>query len=213
MNNAVLQNYLDVGSAAYARGQFRMAGKMFYAAFREAKKCDEKDPRLTTVFANLGVFYFQQRRYRKAEQLCKKAIVVHHHNGLISSHAATTMHLLGDVYRMQGKMLSALRSYKQAIKILHTLAADHSQQNVLFEKIIDEYCSQQKFSLAESWCRKGLRAAEVLATEPARRKFLLRLAWLRNEQKDFAGAARFFEQAHDKRLDTQTTPAAITRSR
>src|SRR5688572_25776653 len=109
----LIDSYVNQGATAFQQGQFQVAGKLFLAAYQKARSLDKSDPKLAVVYANLSLFYYQQKRYRKAEGLLEQSLAILTANGLLQTDFAEKVRVqLANIYLAQNKHIQLLKHYK-----------------------------------------------------------------------------------------------------
>jgi tetratricopeptide (TPR) repeat protein len=159
----VLDAFVAMGADALESGQYQIAETMYRAALRETSSGLPSDPRFVTVFGNLAILCKRQKRYRKAEDLFKKAIKVSYK--ILGPQNETLGNLLcqlADLCTIQARYLHAERLYKRALAIFENSPAGKSDQ--LFQ-ICDRLCfiayARGKRAEAIKWCKRAVAASET----------------------------------------------------
>jgi tetratricopeptide (TPR) repeat protein len=123
------RNFIEAGTKAYQDGEYTEGGKIFLNALKEAKRVHLQDSRLTVILYNLAHFYFQQKRYRKAEALLERALA--HCESLFGrncDHVSRILNRIADVQLIEQKYSRAEALYKRSLQIdRRLLAADDPQ--------------------------------------------------------------------------------------
>lgn len=180
----IINNYLASGTAAFKEGQFQAAGKMFFAAYQKSKTFKKSDPRLAVVYANLSLFYYQQKRYKKSENLLEQALKILIDDNQFSSPLCDNIRLqLANVYLAQKKYPALMSFYKDCLRQFHATGNWHAMSQ-LYDRIIDLYTALGKLRLAEVWCKRAIRddKKSEMRDEAVAKKRMIRLAWLYTQQ-------------------------------
>lgn len=157
---SIIITYTETGSAAYRAGNLRLAGRMFFAAAKEARRLDASDPYLSCVFANLGLFYHQQRRLHKALASYRRALRLIEGSGATSSEAELTVRLAA-IYHDQGKHAAAAKLYKRTLALEgKAIGGDRIRVHSAFAKLVGIYAKLGKYAQAERWCRAAVEDEE-----------------------------------------------------
>ena len=134
-----------------------------YEAALKALKTDETDfaielleqvgnkaPDMEYVFTNLGLAYFKNKNYSKAEQSLQKAISLNSRDVIALNH-------LGIIKRMQGHFEGAKQTYRQAIAIDDDYAQAYLNLGILYdmylqdlEQALDQYQKYQTLTNSEN---------------------------------------------------------------
>jgi tetratricopeptide (TPR) repeat protein len=180
----LVNSYIATGLAAYESGQFTAAGKAFFAAYQKSKNYSKSDPRLAYVYANLSMFYYQQKRFKKCENLLLQAMKT-----LISAdqfHTALAENVrvqLGNVYLMQQKYPQLIGFYRDCVD-RYQRVGNFAEASKLYDRIIEIYCALSNMRQAESWCLRAIKDDQrfEMEQEPEAKKRLVRLAWIYTQQ-------------------------------
>ncbi len=193
----LVDSYLSSGVTAFAGGDFQTAGKLFFAAYQKSKNYSKSDPRLAYVYANLAIFYYQQKRYKKCENLLEQALQI-----LISADQFMTplcdnvRTQLANVYLLKQKHAELLSLYKDCLKRFQQ-AGNYQESSRLYDRIIELYGALGKFQQAETWCKLAVAYDKKLVreNEPAAKKRLIRLAWIYSQQGRSQEACQVYQKA------------------
>jgi len=170
------RSYIEAGSKAYTEGQYTEGGKIFLNALKEAKRVRLQDSRLTVILYNLAHFYFQQKRYRKAEALLERALG--HCEGLFGrncDHVSRILNRIADVHMIEQRYSRAEALYKRSLQIdRRLLPADDPQVAKQLLKLAWLNCIQSNFDEAHENLKEALeikvqnvRAQKKFAKAPA----------------------------------------------
>ena len=85
-----------------------------------------KSPDLEYIFTNLGLAYFAQKEYDKAQQAFQQAIRQDERDAVAYNH-------IGVIYRIQGKFEDANQAYQSAIKNNSKYAQAHLNLGILYD--------------------------------------------------------------------------------
>ena len=192
----LINSYLASGSAAFAEGQYQTAGKLFFAAYQKSKSFRKSDPRLAVVYANLALFYHQQKRYKKAETLLEQAIAIVGISEQFETALGENIRTqLCNAYMAQKKYSSVIRLYKNTLHKYQELG-QHTKAPLFYDRIIDLYGALGKISRAEVWCKRAIKQDELHLNpgDPSARKRLVKLAWIYNEQNRTSEACAVYQK-------------------
>jgi len=184
----LVNTYIATGLAAFESGQFNTAGKAFFAAYQKSKCFSKSDPRLAYVYANLSMFYYQQKRFKKCENLLQQAMKTliaadHFHTDL----AENVRIQLGNVYLMQQKYPQLIALYRDCLERFQQMG-NHTEASKLYDRIIEVYCALGNMRQAEHWCQRAIKddlrfkADLAIDEDPDARKRLIKLAWIYTQQ-------------------------------
>lgn len=112
------RGFIETGARAYIDGDYTEGGRIFLFALKEAKRVRLQDSRLTVILYNLALFYFQQRRFRKAEALLERALG--HCESLFGrncDHVSRILNRIADVHLIDQRYLRAEALYKRSLQI------------------------------------------------------------------------------------------------
>lgn len=90
------------------------------------EQVSSKAPDLEYVFTNLGLAYFKNKNYIKAEQSLQKAISINSRDAIALNH-------LGIIKRMQGHFKGAKQTYQRAIAIDDDYAQAYLNLGILYD--------------------------------------------------------------------------------
>ena len=152
------RSYIEAGSKAYSDGQYTEGGKIFLNALKEAKRVRLQDSRLTVILYNLAHFYFQQKRFRKAEALLERALS--HCESLFGrncDHVSLILNRIADVNMIEQRYSRAEALYKRSLQIdRRLLAADDPQVAKQLLKLAWLNCIQNNFDEAHENLKEAL---------------------------------------------------------
>lgn len=152
------RSYIDAGSKAYVEGQYTEGGKIFLTALKEAKRVRLQDSRLTVILYNLAHFYFQQKRYRKAEALLERALA--HCESLFGrncDHVSRILNRIADVHMIEQRYSRAEALYKRSLQIdRRLLPSDDPQVAKQLLKLAWLNCIQNNFDEAHGNLKEAL---------------------------------------------------------
>lgn len=193
----LIDSYVNQGATAFQQGQFQAAGKLFLAAYQKSRSLDKSDPKLAVVYANLSLFYYQQKRYRKAEGLLEQSLAILTANGLLQSDFAEKVRVqLANIYLAQNKHVQLLKHYKTSLSYFLSVSklADSS---AAYNRIIDLYVALDRMKDAEIWCRQALAFdSEYLAkSDPIAKKRLIKMAWIYTRLGKTDDACRIYQSS------------------
>lgn len=176
----LIDSYVSQGVTAYSQGQFQAAGRLFLAAYQKSKSLNKTDPKLAVVYANLSLFYYQQKRYRKAEGLLEQALSILTENNLLQSDFAEKVRVqLSNVYLAQNKHVQLIKHYKTCLSYFLSVSklADAS---AAYNRIVDLYVALDRMKDAEIWCRQAIAFDEEYSakSDPVAKKRLIKMAWI-----------------------------------
>ena len=191
----LIDSYVSQGAAAFSQGQFQAAGKLFLAAYQKSRSLSKTDPKLAVVYANLSLFYYQQKRYRKAEGLLESALTILTDNNLLHSDFAEKIRVqLSNVYLAQNKHAQLIKHYKASLTYFLSVSklADSS---AAYNRIIDLYVALDRMKDAEIWCRQAIAFDEeyLAKSDPVAKKRLIKMAWIYNRLGRTDDACRIYQ--------------------
>ena len=206
----LVDSFIATGLAAFESGQFNAAGKAFFAAYQKSKNYSKSDPRLAYVYANLSMFYYQQKRFKKCENLLQQALKT-----LIAAeqfHTALADNVriqLGNVYLMQQKYPQLIGFYRDCLeRFQHT--GNLAEASKLYDRIIEIYCALGNMRQAETWCHRAIKDDQRLELEatPEAKKRLVRLAWIYTQQ----GRSQDAFNVYQKTMQSKAEAKSVTRT-
>lgn len=191
----LIDSYVSQGAAAYSQGQFPAAGRLFLAAYQKSRSLDKSNPKLAVVYANLSLFYYQQKRYRKAEGLLEQSQAILTENGLLHSDFAEKVRVqLANVYLVQNKHNQLLKHYKASLS--YFLSANKlADASAAYNRIVDLYAALERMKDAEIWCRQAMAFdKEFLAqSDPIAKKRMIKMAWIYTRLGKTDDACRIYQ--------------------
>ena len=108
----------EAGVEAYLHGDYAAAEGHLRTALRMAEELGPEDPLLALSLNNLGLVYYAQRRYDKAEPLYQRAIIVTERAlGPDHPNLAASLGNLAELYRTQERYAEAEPLYREAVII------------------------------------------------------------------------------------------------
>lgn len=176
----LIDSYVSQGATAFSQGQFQAAGRLFLAAYQKSKSLPKADPKLAVVYANLSLFYYQQKRYRKAEGLLEQALTILTENNLLHSDFSEKVRVqLANVYLAQNKHMQLIKHYKACLSYFLS-ASKLADASAAYNRIIDLYVAIDRLKDAEIWCRQAIAFDEEYSAkcDPVARKRLIKMAWI-----------------------------------
>jgi Flp pilus assembly protein TadD len=111
-------------------------------AIKYYKEAMEKDPKFSWPHNNLGLLYYEQKKYAEAEKECEKAIELDPENAMPHNN-------LGLIYDKQKKYVEAEKKYNKAIGLDPENALAHNNLGAL-------YYEQKKYADAEDEYKKAI---------------------------------------------------------
>lgn len=205
VTDKLVDSYLASGTAAFKNGEFQTAGKMFVAAYQKSRKFSKSDPRLATVYANLSLIYYQQKRFRKCETLLEKALAILIEAEQFATDQADRIRTqLANVYLAQQKLPALMSLYKDCLERFQKLE-NYRESSQFYDRIIDLYGAQNKMRQAEAWCKRAIQDDKRLLkeNEPEAKKRLVRLAWIYSEQGRTQDAIELYHGAMAVKAENQ----------
>lgn len=204
-------HYTEIGAQAYRNGNYRVAGRMFLKACKEAEHDNASDPsELIGCYYNLALFYHQQNRHRKAEITLVRALNLSKDQLTLDLEVKAVL-LLIDAQKSLG-------SYRKALKILRRLIQRINAENKttcwasflpVIDRLISLYMLTNNEVLALKWCREAI-ASETAGQCPESRlhanDLSLRLAWIYSSQGLTDHASRVIN-SRSRNSATPTTEA------
>jgi tetratricopeptide (TPR) repeat protein len=104
--NDLWDKYDRNGREAAERGHYDEAERSQMAAIKEAEKLGSKNLRLSHSLSELGVVYYEQGKYAKAEALYKRALGIEEElRGSEHTEVAKVLNNLAELYRIQASAL------------------------------------------------------------------------------------------------------------
>ncbi len=193
----LIDSYISQGAQAFSQGQFPAAGRLFLAAYQKSRSLDKGDPKLAVVYANLSLFYYQQKRYRKAEGLLEQSLAIVTANGLLQSDFAEKLRVqLANVYLAQEKHAQLIKHYKTCLSYFLS-ASKLADSSAAYNRIVDLYVALDRMKDAEYWCKQAIEFdKEFLAqNDPIAKKRLIKMAWIFTRLGKTDDACRIYQSS------------------
>jgi tetratricopeptide (TPR) repeat protein len=208
------RKFFEAGNKAFAEGKFSEGGKIFLSAFKEARRLNITDSRLTVVLYNLAQYYFHQKRYRKAESTLQRALEhCERLYGRNCDHVSRILNRMGDVNMIKENHERAEALYKRSLQIdRRLLGNDHPLLAQRLLKLGWLGCMQGNFNEAQSNLREALDIQVASAREQNKYANLQHRAT--NSRLDQAGGADdelnkyFIDNLEDVASGGSTNPEA-----
>lgn len=201
----LVDSYIAAGLAAFQSGQFTTAGKAFFAAYQKSKNYSKSDPRLAYVYANLSMFYYQQKRFKKCENLLQQALKTLIAAEQFHTDLAENVRVqLGNVYLMQQKYSQLIGFYRDCLERFQHLG-DLAEASKLYDRIIEIYCALGNLRQAEVWCHRAIKDDQRLGMDedPDARKRLIKLAWIYTQQGRSQDAFNVYQKTMQQKAESQ----------
>lgn len=119
-------------------------------AIQQFEPLSIRSPNLEYIFTNLGLAYFKQKDYDKAQQAFQQAIAHNDQDAIAYNH-------LGVIHRIRGEFDEANRAYQSAIKINSKYAQAHLNLGILYDiylqdlkLALDQYQKYQTLTNSEN---------------------------------------------------------------
>lgn len=160
-----LTQYINTACDAYLQGSYQTAGKMFLEALRKAK-VEQNKTHLSLILFNLGLFYRQQRRYKKAIVCLERALSQAPPNDPDAK--VRILVALAQLHRLTDKPVRAARSYVNAVETYQNEEDVRPMQlDKIYSGLFSLYYSDRKFTKAESTCKDAIETfSKVRNCEP-----------------------------------------------
>ncbi len=157
----VPNDFIQSGCDAYNSGQYVKAGRMFILALRKARQDNSKGETICMIRFNLGLFYCQQKRYKKAERCFLSALTICHEQGDRDSELRVLLQLAElysrwDKPRRASRMYKAILSEPQFVESLSVLDKDN-----VYSKVFKLFYTQGNYSRAAMICQEALQAVST----------------------------------------------------
>ncbi len=117
---------VDMNQLNYKSGLNALKAGEIPFAIELLKQVSDSAPQLEYVFTNLGLAYFKQKNYEKAELAFQRAIESNAHDAIAYNH-------LGIIKRLQGQFDSARQTYQRAIQIDNEYASAYLNLGILYD--------------------------------------------------------------------------------
>jgi tetratricopeptide (TPR) repeat protein len=147
IGTAVWNTYFELGSTAYEQGYYEMADKLLDAALEEAQRLGSRACPVAHIFNKLAYMYYQQKNYKKAELVYKRALALYERMPLgDDTEIGNLVFNLAELYFSQRKYLQALPLYERSLAIeRERLGEDHVLLEKRLMKLSYIYTTQQRF--------------------------------------------------------------------
>lgn len=157
INDAVWNTYIELGSTAYQQGYYEMADRMLEAALEEAQRLGHKDSPLGAVFNKLAYIYYQQKNFKKAETVYKRALSMYEKVlGDEDVHVANILLNLAELYFSQRKYLQACPLYERSVAIDEKKhGSEYKPLERRLMKLAFIYCQQGRYDEAHILYKKA----------------------------------------------------------
>ncbi len=180
-------HHIAVGARAFKNGNYRIAGRMFLKACKEAEASPGSDSLvLIGCYYNLALFYYKQHQYRKADITLSRALKMlqdSHYEPLATTLEIKITSLLIDVLKTQGNYRRALKICKRTIESINTQQSTTCSAAHLpvFDRLISLLLITNTAKSAEKWLQQAIDD-ETSKDCPDKRAHIgawsSRLAWL-----------------------------------
>jgi tetratricopeptide (TPR) repeat protein len=117
---------IDVNQQTYQAGLTALKAGETLGAIELLKQVSINAPQLDNVFTNLGLAYFKQKTYDKAEIAFQQAIKSNPEDAVAYNH-------LGIIKRLQGQFESARLTYQKAIQIDNKYSSAYLNLGILYD--------------------------------------------------------------------------------
>jgi len=170
--------------------------------FREAldkarKDFEEDDPYLVTYLNDLGVVYYEQAKFVKAEPVLSKAMAIIENTYAPENLSILITDNLGATYDTLGKYKEAERLYDLALPI-KLKSGDRMTIAEGWTNLAGVYSEQGRYDEAESYYNQALNTITEARIENATKVLVLRgLARLYRKKQEFAKAISYLDRSQD----------------
>lgn len=186
----------NLASAYEARGKLQEAEELLRDSLAQRLKLlPAGHPEIANSYGNLGITCVKQGKLSEAEPLLKRAMLLKQEAGLGETlQAAYDLSYLGALYRAQTRYADAERMYRRALRIREQhLPTKHP---LVVESRTDlASLLHQGGHVAESASLYASLVEQRDLSHDLRMKLLYNAGMLREQQKDFAGAAKAYEES------------------
>ena len=142
----------DAGKKAFEAHRYGEAEKFYSAGLAQAEKFGEKDPRLAVSLFDMGIIFYAQQRYEKAEKMLKRAITIREDvPGPDEPELNRVLLQLGEVYRAERRFDEAQSLYDHVLEMseVQTTEGQLVTGTVYFDMALLS-AEQQNFARAET---------------------------------------------------------------
>ena len=148
-----LQIYLENGTLAMDKGDFKTAGRNLLAALRKVRTRREPTEEHAIVLLKLARYYARLERYVHAARYYNQALLAcEAHYGIESLPVADVLRQIADLYGMQSKFEQAGQIYMRALNLHSRLPEQNTNWlSYVAERLSQVYFVQQKYHKSERW--------------------------------------------------------------
>lgn len=153
---------MDEANALTKKKKYKEAETCLKEALSAAEEFGPQDLRVATTLNNLGLLYYNQKRYEEAEPVYNRAIQIRE-NGLGHEHPQVAISLsnLALLYYAQKKHTKALSLAQDALKIREkTLAPDHLDLAMSLNNLALIHHALKQHDKAERYSQRALEIRE-----------------------------------------------------
>jgi tetratricopeptide (TPR) repeat protein len=158
MSYSVVNTYIDLGTNAIEMGDHALADRLFDAAIKEIQEEAEKNGVLAPILVKIAASYVNKGRYRRAELLYKRALIIYRNvYGLYNSQAVQVLDYLGALAIKQNKLGQACQYYHRAIAALErSSSCDKELLIIMLKRLALIYMNRKKKKEADIAYRKAI---------------------------------------------------------
>lgn len=150
-------DFIHSGCTAYNNGQYAKAGRMFIMALKKARQANCEGETICMIRFNLGLYYCQQKRYKKAESCFLSALKICQEQKDIESEYRVHMQL-AELYARWEKPRRAARVYQAILGTQHLMSRLSALEiDVVFSKLFKLYYTTGKLNRAGQVCQEAAR--------------------------------------------------------